>query len=174
DGFSMEGFFVNAFGVGFDSAVAERARRSRKIRGTAGYLWVALGTLAHWRPRIMSISTDTWSRTGETLLATLGNGVCSGGGFYLTPRALLDDGMLDLCVVFGMSLPAVLFLLPRSMWGGHVASDSVAYVKTNRATISIDPPTPVHLDGEILTEAAVEIQVDVIPGAIDIRAPFGG
>ncbi|MBT8402182.1 MAG: diacylglycerol kinase family lipid kinase [Rhodothermia bacterium] len=171
-GTSIPGFFVNAIGMGFDSMVAERARRSRKIRGTLGYLWVALSILRSWRPMSMSVSADGWRRKGDTLMVTLGNGACSGGGFYLTPDADLFDGQLDLCLVEGRTVPKMLVLLPRTFKGGHVRAKGVTYMKTTRAVVAMGRPIPVHVDGEILTEQAVEVEIKVLPSALTIRAPF--
>ncbi len=173
-GASISGFFVNAIGMGFDSMVAERARRSRKIRGTLGYLWVALRILGSWTPMTMAVSADGWRREGDTLMVTLGNGACSGGGFYLTPDADIFDGQLDLCLVEGRTVPQMLWLLPRTFRGGHVRARGVTYLKTSHTVIEMGAPIPVHVDGEILTEEAVEAEIKVLPAALTVRAPFRG
>ncbi len=105
-------------------------------------------------------------------MVTLGNGVCSGGGFYLTPDADLFDGQLDLCLVDGLTVPQMLVLLPRVLWGGHVAAKGVTYTKTTQAMIELDRPIPVHVDGEILVEDAVAVEIKVLPSALTVRAPF--
>ena len=174
DGELRDGLFINAFGIGFDSVVAERASRSRKVRGTLGYLSVALRTLAGWTPIRMAVSSPDWHREGSTLLVTLGNGTCSGGGFYLTPEASVTDGLLDFCHVAGISAARMLLLLPRVLWGGHLNARPVTYFKTASALIESAVPVPVHLDGEILSNKARRVVIKVRAGALSVRAPLGG
>ncbi len=167
----VRGVFVNAVGFGFDSVVAERAGRSRKMRGVAGYLLVALRALASWRDVEMNISAGGWQQQGLTMLATAGNGTCSGGGFYLTPLARPDDGLLDLCVVRPSRLPALIMLMVRIMRGRHLDHDRVTYRKVDRVTIESGTLLPVHVDGEILTKAASRLDIEVLPGVLRVRAP---
>ncbi len=165
------GVFVNAVGFGFDSVTAERAAHSRKMRGVFGYLLVALRTLATWRDIEMNVVADGWQHRGNTMLVTAGNGTCSGGGFYLTPLARPDDGLLDLCVVRPSPLPALIMLMVRVMRGKHLDHRNVSYRKVRRVTVESDAFLPVHLDGEILTNKAKRIDIEVVPGALRVRAP---
>ncbi len=54
-------------------------------------------------------------------MVTTAMGQRHGGGFYVTPFALADDGLLDVCIAGNVSRPAIFPLIPRFMNGSHVS-----------------------------------------------------
>jgi YegS/Rv2252/BmrU family lipid kinase len=167
-----EALFVNAVGIGFDGLVADRARSSRKVRGLVGYLYVALKTLVEWRyPSIKVQVGDNVVSEGPSLLATAGNGTCSGAGFYLTPKADPSDGLLDLCVVRRPGAAGILRLVPALLRGSHLAHPAVTYRQVEHATVRSERGLSVHVDGEYAANNAREVRIEVIPAALRIRSP---
>lgn len=100
----------------------------------------------------------------------IGNGRCSGGGFWLTPQAELDDGLLDVCVIGGLSKPQIMALVPHVMKGTHVSNAPVQMKRARRIVITSSEPLPVHADGEILYTAVRRLEVDVLPGRLTMLA----
>jgi YegS/Rv2252/BmrU family lipid kinase len=142
--------FVNGVGVGFDAAVAARTREIPVLSGTALYLLAVLQTLGRYAPPNFTIEFDGSSRQTRGLLIAVGNGKCAGGGFYLTPDARVDDGLLDICSVEDKNILQILSLMPRVMRGKHHGVPGVKFFKEKRLTISADDPFYVHADGEIV------------------------
>ncbi len=167
-----EAVFANAVGIGFDGLVAERAHSSRKVRGVAGYLYVALKTLFEWDyPDIdVEISGEILSN-GPALLATGGNGVCSGGGFYLTPNADPSDGLVDLCVLRKPTALGIVRLVVGLLRGCHLGHPSVSYRQAESVAIRSSRGLYVHVDGETLANNARDVRIVVVPAALRIRAP---
>ena len=91
--------FANGVGIGFDAAVARRVSEITGLRGTALYLLAVLQTLGRYRSPEFTVRTDDETWSGRELLIAVGNGRCAGGGFYLTPEADVDDGILDVTVI---------------------------------------------------------------------------
>ena len=85
----------------------------------------------------------------KTFLVAIGNGVSAGGGFLLTPHALLNDGILDVCVVSNVSIPKVMQLLPRVLNGTHEKHPEVSMTKTKQIKIQCEAPVSIHRDGEV-------------------------
>jgi len=169
---SKEARFINAVGIGFDALVASRTRSSRKVRGVAGYLYLALRTLLEWDyPEIEVIVNGDTLSTGPSLLATAGNGTCSGGGFYLTPRASPSDGRLDLCVVRRPTAVGIVQLVPALLRGRHLEHPAVSYLQISEASIRSSSALFVHVDGEVVTGSAREVEIAVLPSALRVRAP---
>ncbi|MFQ5798338.1 MAG: diacylglycerol/lipid kinase family protein, partial [Bacteroidota bacterium] len=100
----QERYFVNAVGIGFDAAVAYETTRVRALKGRPLYLFGLLKTLTTYKPSAFKVSWENITLNNTHLLVAVGNGVCVGGGFYLTPYAKLDDGKLDVCVVDSASV----------------------------------------------------------------------
>jgi diacylglycerol kinase (ATP) len=172
DGDPISRRFVNTMGVGFDAAVSIAMQRSRIGRGILPYLVNVLRTLRSYT----SVPGRVQPRGGDAIddrlfLACIGNGTTSGGGFRLTPEALPDDGLLDLCHVRHARPLRVLAVLPRAMSGTHGDAPEVTFVRATGFEITLEQPLPAHLDGEVLSPAVRRLSVSVLPGALRLLVP---
>ena len=116
-----------------------------------------------------TITTADGARfSGRQLLVSIGNGVRTGGGFYLTPNAYPDDGLIDLCIVKPIGRMKVLSLLPKSLNGSHVGSPEVTMVRTEHVDIDTDPAFPMHVDGELVEHAPARMHLSVRPRVLPV------
>ena len=91
-------------GMGFDSTVTRYANEhARWLNGSLAYTWSLLRCMHEYRPQQLEIITEGESFSGDVVFAVVGNNVSYGGGIRLAPRAKLNDGLLDICVVPYMS-----------------------------------------------------------------------
>ncbi|HYO78379.1 MAG TPA: diacylglycerol kinase family protein, partial [Thermoanaerobaculia bacterium] len=92
--------YLGVAGLGFDSEVADYANRNVKfLRGSAVYLYAILRVLPRFTPRAVQIRTEHGTRDEQIMFAAIGNTRQYGGGIRITPSAIVDDGLLDLCIV---------------------------------------------------------------------------
>lgn len=172
---SVESLFLNAVGAGFDAAVAQIAPSYKFLPGVAGYLVAVLRTLGSWNAPHADIRVESGEETFRyqrpLFLVTAGNGISSGGGFYLTPDASATDGLLDVCIIDNLPVRRVITLIPAALRGGHVSEPEVTMRRASRIVIELSAPVPVHVDGEILSGAVVRMEVDVLPAAISVLFP---
>ena len=160
-------WFVNGVGVGLDARVAVEANRNRRLRGIGIYLWALARVLASFRAPMMRVEIDGDEVIERPLtLATVGNGGRHGGGFWICPAAKLDDGLLDVCVCDALGRLRILRFLPKVLRGTHVGERCVRMRTARRVRITSDTPLPVHADGEILSEAARELEIEIAPGRL--------
>jgi diacylglycerol kinase (ATP) len=150
--------FFNVVGIGFDARVALEARRSR-LPGFSSYLWSVFKVLRNHRPLPLDIELDQLKFSENVTLVSVGNGRSSGGGFYLTPRAKLDDGLLDICVMGYFPRSKVFSVLPRALKGTHVRLDGVRVYRSRRILVRSAEGFPVHIDGEPLPEPLEKIEI---------------
>ena len=109
---------------------------------------------------------------GPFFLAAVSNGVSVGGGFRLTPEARVDDGLLDVCLVAGpLSLARILVLLPKAIRGRHLNEPEVTMDRVDALALRLSAGVPIHVDGEVLTRSAVEVEIGVRPGAFRMLRP---
>ena len=148
--------YAGVAGLGFDSEVARYAREKVKhIHGSAVYFYAILRVLPSFKPRWVRID----GRDEEIMFAVFGNSPQYGGGIKITPRALLDDALLDACIVHRTSRFQLLKTLPRAYTGRHVHS---AFVETRRGrefTVESESPMDVYADGEPLTTTPVRFGI---------------
>ncbi len=73
-----------------------------------------------------------------------------GGGRLIAPRAVIDDGLLDACLIEAMPTVEFLVLLRRLSSGEHLDDPRVTYVQTDAIELSFDRPIKVNTDGQVL------------------------
>lgn len=166
DGSITEGHFINSLGIGFEAVVAASAARARVFKGFSRYLVAALRHLISYRPPRMLIRYGKYQIDQRQFLVALGNGRRAGGGFMLTPNALIDDGLLELCRADAMPIPRLLMILPSVFRGGHGRFRGVHMDKVERISIDCPEACMVHADGEIVAEQAVGIEVSLHRGGL--------
>ena len=167
-GNSSPRLFVNGVGVGFDAAVAVRTQQIRHLRGVALYLMAVFQTLGKYRAPEFDVHIDTFHRISRNLLMAIGNGRCAGGGFYLTPDATIDDGLLDVCIVDNIPVRRLLQLLPMAMKGKHKGQPEATFVRGTHVDIKASHPVFVHADGEIVGHGVTRILISLLPQALPL------
>ena len=143
-------FFANGFGLGFDGTVAENAAAIRFVEGFPAYLVSVFKTLSSWKNFELSVESDEGAWNGRALLACVSIGSCCGGGFYLTPDALPDDGLFDLCTLGDFGKLEAIANLPKALKGAHVGHPKVAIRRSRRIVLRSDRPLTAHLDGNLI------------------------
>lgn len=163
--------FVNVAGLGVDARVAARFNAQR-ARGR-GLITYALATIAELRRRspvrgTVDVEGSEVLELDATLVAIANSGQY-GNGARIAPGAALDDGRLDLVTVAAAG-PWRALWRARRLYDGSVLRDaSVVHRRITRARIACPEPILFHVDGDAV-QAGTEIDVEVLPGALRIRA----
>lgn len=171
-------FLVSA-GIGFDAAVCHEVCVSRlkvllnKIGlGKLSYAVVALDRLIKDRPARLTLTLPDGERKvfEKAYFAAFMNLPFEGGGFKFGPQASPEDGMLDVVVAYGLSLPKILFLLPLAFGGKHVGFKGVSIFRCAGLKVESENALPLHTDGEPgflrkrIEASVLEEKLDVIAG----------
>jgi YegS/Rv2252/BmrU family lipid kinase len=167
-------YFNNSFAAGLDAKVTAKAVEYKVTKGRDG-LWLYLTSLLH----VLLHELDSFPMTiafdgGEpelydTLIIAMTNGRTYGGGFYITPDAIPDDGQFEVCMIDPLSLPEALVRLPFVIAGKHTRMKPVHMSRHVSAVIECESPIPAQIDGEVLLERRYEISM--MPGAIECIVP---
>lgn len=163
-------YFGSVGGVGFDAEVAAWANRyKRYVPGASIYLLAILAKLLTYKCKKVAITHDTGNHTDEILMAAIGNTEWYGRGINITPTAIVDDGVLDICVVKKINKLKLLLFFPSVLKGTHVRFSEVKLYRTKKISIHSETPLLLLGDGEIIGETPVSLEV--IPRALRIIAP---
>ena len=97
-------YFDNNVGLGFEAQVTVDSNRIKSVSGPLRYLVAVFKALRYYRSPHMDIhwknASHEWQhRSHPAFMVSLGNSRRTGGLFYVTPDAILDDGLLDLAIV---------------------------------------------------------------------------
>ncbi len=164
--------FVNVAGAGFDSEVTETANEMTwKVQGTAKYVVAVVRTLRRFTAAQFEVTVDGRSRSLSGMLIAVGNGQSYGGGMKVVPNASLTDGLLEVCVVGGMSKGQFLRAFPKVFRGTHVTHPKVTMLRGARVEISADRGFDVYADGE--RSVPLPAVFEAMPGALKVAVPKG-
>ena len=161
--------FFNGMGLGFDAQVAaENYTEPGEVKrgGKNKYIWHILKTLLFFKEKKMVVFSDATKSETDCFINTVANGRRFAGGFFLTPKAIANDGLLDVCSIKRLSLPQRLKILLKVPKGTHINDKKVHYYQTNKLSLEFPGKVPYHIDGELYFSQHFE--VGIIPGALKI------
>lgn len=161
-------YFVNNSGVGLEPVISLEHEQMRRVKGNLRYILAALKGLIKAKPWHMHLEWDDGTYEGPTVLVSIGNSPRTGGEFYMTPHALMDDGLLDFVYAAGMSRWQLLKLLPKTFTGKHIHHPLVHYRQTTSLSITATPPTPIQADGEVIDRNAASANYRIIPKKLKV------
>jgi diacylglycerol kinase (ATP) len=170
-------YFSCAAGVGLDGEIARRANSlPRWLRARGGYALSLPAALARFRPFDLKLSVSQGEpaelclRTQQPVVAAVfANTPVYGGGMKIAPKAQMDDGLLDVCVIRDMSKLKLLSVFPSVYLGKHLGIREVDYFPAAQARVETERPLDVYADGEYVCSTPVE--VGVMKNALHVVSP---
>lgn len=143
--------FLNASAGGIGAEATEEApARVKRALGVLAYAITGARKFVELRPSRARFTAGGVLHDGPFLLFAVGNSDRTGGGNLLTPRARLDDGLLDVCVVKEMTRMEFARLLPELRAGRHLEHPAVLYRQVTRLVVEAEEELSVNVDGEPL------------------------
>jgi YegS/Rv2252/BmrU family lipid kinase len=168
--------FNNSFAAGLDAKVTAKAVEYKTTKRRSG-LWLYVTALLHVLFRELSSFDvrvgfdEAGSERIDTLIVAVTIGKTYGGGFSITPDALPDDGLFDVCMIDPLSLPQALIRLPFVIIGRHTRMKPVHMSRHSSLVIDCDRALPAQIDGEVLLERHYDLSI--LPSAIEYIVPGG-
>lgn len=163
--------FINGMGLGFDAQVAWENYNSKlheRVKGgdKTKYVWHIIKTLVAYREKTMLLKTGKETREVKSFLNTIANGRRLAGGFYLTPYAIADDGLLDVCMIHELPFFGRIREFVHVIRQTHLNDTVVHFFRTKKLTLEFPDETFAHLDGELYSNKKFEI--GILPRALRI------
>jgi YegS/Rv2252/BmrU family lipid kinase len=171
-------YFAVSCGCGFDAAVCHEAIASplknllnRLKLGKLTYVGIALKQILMFRKFPMTLLLDENRKLHfkHTYFISAMNCSYEGGGLKMCPDAQTDDGLLDLCVVEGLSKLTIALMFPTAFWGKHLIFRGIHIYRVKSAEIYFTGGIPFHADGEPFTIHNT-FQVSCIPKVLTVIA----
>lgn len=162
-------YFLNGMGLGFDAQVAAENYTEPgqvKLGGKNKYIWHIVKTLLFFKEKQMTIISGDQKSRSTCFMNTVSIGRRFAGGFFITPKAIANDGLLDVCNVKKLNLIErfrILLMVPK---GTHITNPKVDYHQTDKISIEFDSQVPFHVDGEL--NFAQKFDIRILPGALNI------
>jgi diacylglycerol kinase (ATP) len=159
--------FINIAGAGFDSEVNETANgMTIKLGATGTYLAALVKTLSRFSPAAFVVTIDGERIEGDAMLVEVGSGRWTGGGMRVLPDAVMNDGLLDVCIVHALSKGAFLRAFPRVFTGSHTTHPKVTMRTGTKVEVEADRRVLVYADGEPI--GPLPAIFEIRPGALAV------
>jgi diacylglycerol kinase (ATP) len=163
-------YFGNGIGIGFDAVVGFEAAKMKRLSGFIGYAVAAFKVLfLYYKAPTVEIELNHQSLVQPSLMVSVMNGRRMGGGFYMAPTALNNDGLFDLCIAGEAGHLRVLSLIFHFMKGTQVGKKCIEMTQASHLSVkALDGTLPAHADGETLCVEGKYLELELLPNQIEV------
>lgn len=162
-------------GVGFEAETVDRADRESKNRfGLMAYVLAGFDQLQRLESFKVTIETDDKIINVTASAITIANAapptsILAQG----SAEVVCDDGLLDVTIIAPANktgaIAASYDLLTSALRGDASTRPDIGYLRSNKITITTDPPQKVVVDGEMTGTTPITIQC--IPDSLIVFSP---
>ncbi len=163
--------FINISSCGMSGVVVDVVNKgSKKLGAKVSFMAGSVKTMIGYQPQTVEVSIDDGPAvTEEVSLVAACNGQYFGGGMWLAPDAVPDDGLLDCVVVRGGGLGLWMRHGLKIYTGRHKTLPQVRITRGKK--IHVAPSVPgekvyIDLDGE--TPGLLPASWEIVPGTLDL------
>jgi len=170
-------YFANICGVGFDAEVALLANQMKSkhpnLRILSAFVYVfatikkLLSPFSYHNVKIKFNGQEIHSKI---LFIAFSNGKFYGGRFKITPEAILDDGLLEICLVEEMGRFKYLSIIPKVFKGTHASIKGVNFYRAKEVVIQSSEPILAQVSGEVI-EGQKEFSITLLPKSLKLIVP---
>jgi diacylglycerol kinase (ATP) len=164
--------FVNMAGVGFDAHIGKMFAESTE-RGFKTYVLQTLKEFRNYKPQAYRLKYQDIEKKHEAFLLSLANSSQYGNNAFIAPKADLQDGLFDVCLLKPFKIwdmPGIGFRLFNKTIDKCPLMHSI---RTNELLIERENEGVAHLDGEPM-DFGKTLHIRMHPGSLKILAPKKG
>jgi len=170
-------YFANICGIGFDAEVAQLANQMKnkhpnlRILSAFVYIFATIKKLlSPFSYHDVKIKFDGQEIHFKILFIAISNGKFYGGRFKITPEAILDDGLLEICTVEEMGRLKYLMSIPKVFKGTHESIKGINFYRAKEIVIQSSEPTLAQVSGEVI-EGQKEFTITLLPKSLKLIVP---
>lgn len=164
--------FIHGFGVGFDGRIVESMLQSPSwFSGFFAYYYHVIKHLFTYREQEFTLTANGKTISFPCFMVTIANSTTFGGGFKITPKAIITDGLLDVCAINKVSIIKRGRCLKMVEKGTHLHLPVLNYFTTDRVGLKLPQTMPAHIDGELFYDDYFEITPFIQKLHIKMPAP---
>lgn len=163
--------FVCFAGIGFDAHVAHRLPSERKKRfGALAYFLTSAEKLASYRKAVhqAKITLNGQTLELEFFILVVSNIRSYGGGLIPAPQAVVDDGLLDVCIFPKANYLQIMRQMAATTKGRHVDLPGIRYFQTSEIRVETEPDEQVQLDGDAWPGTS-PFEIKAVPRSLNVR-----
>ncbi|MEO7352178.1 MAG: diacylglycerol kinase family protein [Marmoricola sp.] len=163
--------FLVMAGMGFDAAIMEGVNDDIKARlGWVAYVWSALKSLMFPAIRVeISVDGGEFTRHRARTIV-IGNVGSLQGGMPLIPDAVIDDGQLDVVLLYPRRFLSWLPLAARVLTKNKRTDELITRMTGREVVVRAGADAPRQLDGDLIAPGK-ELRATCVHGRVLVRVP---
>lgn len=161
-------YFLNTacFGIDADVANNKNVVRLKIIPKKHKYNISLFYNFFKYKCRNFEVEYNNKKITADFTTIAVCNGRYYGGGFNISPSAILDDNLLNIYIAPKLNKLSIINLILKIKKGTHEDSPKITVTKTNKISLKSKVPVKCNIDGEELT--AKEFNIELIPQGLTL------
>jgi diacylglycerol kinase (ATP) len=164
-------YFHNVVSFGLGGEVVERVNRATKaFGGFVSFVWATLASVLLYNKKRIGLRVDDvfdgWVVTWNVAVA---NGQYHGGGMWVAPDAVIDDGLFHVTVIGDFTLLEVFRHLPKLYNGRLLELQKVRCLVGTQVEASSDGRVLLDVDGE--QPGTLPVRIQIVPKALSLFTP---
>jgi YegS/Rv2252/BmrU family lipid kinase len=163
--------FLVMAGMGFDAAIMEGVNEDFKKRvGWLAYVWSALKALMFPVIRVeVSVDGAPFTKHRARTLV-IGNVGSLQAGMPLIPEAAIDDGELDVVLLYPRRFLSWIPLAARVLTKDKRTDETITRMTGREVVVRTQAPAPRQLDGDLIAPGR-ELRAECVHGRLLVRVP---
>jgi diacylglycerol kinase family enzyme len=163
--------FLVMAGMGFDAAIMEGVNEDFKKKvGWLAYAWSGLKALMFPVIRVeISVDGGAFTRHRARTIV-IGNVGSLQAGMPLIPEAAIDDGELDVVLLYPRSFFSWIPLALRVLLKNKRTDETITRMTGREVVVRTSAPAPRQLDGDLIAPGK-ELRASCVHGRLLVRVP---
>jgi YegS/Rv2252/BmrU family lipid kinase len=163
--------FLVMAGMGFDAAIMEGVNEGFKAKvGWLAYVWSALKALMFPAIRVeVSVDGGEFTRHRARTIV-IGNVGSLQAGMPLIPDAAIDDGQLDVVLLYPRRFLSWIPIAARVLTKDKRTDETITRMTGHEVVVRTPAPAPRQLDGDLIAPGK-ELRAECVHGRLLVRVP---
>lgn len=158
--------FFNMAGMGFDAHISEIFSHGKK-RGFISYIKSSIQEVVGYQPQNYHLDIDGKKYDYKAFMLSIANSSQYGNNVHISPKASLQDGLLDVCVIKPFPLWRFPEMSVRMLIKATESSKYVEIIRGKQILVKREHTGPIHLDGEPQM-AGTGIDINILPNSLKV------
>jgi YegS/Rv2252/BmrU family lipid kinase len=158
--------FFNMAGMGFDAHISEVFSHGKK-RGFISYIKSSLQEIATYNEQDYHIEIDGQVYNRKAFMLSVANSSQYGNNAHISPKASVQDGLLDVCVIRKFPLWRFPEMGIRMLTKTSEGTNYVEILRGKQINVTRQADGPIHLDGEPRIMGTA-IHINIIPNSLKV------
>lgn len=155
-------YSINVLSFGFDTIILNSAYEIIKKHpniGNKAYILSVIKNIFNIPSYKLNVTLDNDKYSDSFILGSICNGGYYGNGFNPSPNAILDDGIIEVCLAKNIKFFELVPLILKYKKGEHTKNKNIIFKSIKSGKIISDKEFLANVDGEIFKTNKLEFEV---------------